>query len=299
MAAGLAIAFANGVMAKLGEIALNEICASLQAANELTGRIGPVKKWLAEVTNICFDAEDIIDECSVQHLYRNTSPSCVCNCSQSIFRYKTGKGIKNLKDRINSTTEEAQRVKLFYNVSHLSQPSTSTSTRGGEELRRWSILAKDAPAVVIDHKVDEILTLLENPTVGVVAIMGIGGRGKTFLLQHVFNKTKRRYWCSAWISVSQTCSLRELQCDLGFHIDLDIDSKVSDVRAAELTHGKLEDKRCLVVLDDVWRSSVEGNLTSRLGFPTGHNNQYKIVVNTRSRDVAQNMNAHIYEMQHL
>ncbi|GLJ19767.1 hypothetical protein SUGI_0358060 [Cryptomeria japonica] len=220
MEGGLALAFANGVIGKLGEVAaekalneasllvnfktdfkwlekeLSQLFTSLQAADQLTGHNEPVKKWLAEVRNICFDAEDIVDECSVEHLYTNTSQSCVCSCSQLVFQYKMGKRIKELKDRISSTIEEAQRLKLFHDVAHLSRPSTSTSTIGGEELRRWDIFETNSPAVAIDHKVDEILTLLDNPAIGVVAVVGMGGLGKTFLLHHVYDRTKHRAWAS-------------------------------------------------------------------------------------------------------
>ncbi|XP_057855464.2 putative disease resistance protein RGA3 [Cryptomeria japonica] len=332
MDARLALAIANGVIGKLGEIAaekalnevclllkfktdfkwlekqLSQICASLQAADQLTGHNEPVKKWLAEVRNIFFDAEDIVDECSVEHLYTNTSQSCVCNCSQLVFRYKMGTRIKELKGRISSTIEEAQRLKLFHDVAHLSRPSTSTSTIGGEELRRWDIFETNSPAVAIDHKVDEILTLLDNPAIGVVAdnpaigvvaVVGMGGLGKTFLLQHVYDRTKHRYDCSAWITISQTCSnLRSLQCDLAYQINLQLESGITDRLVAQLIHDKLEGKRCLIVLDDVW-TSVQDNLISGLGLPSASNRQCKIVVTTRRRDVVQNMSAHIYEMQHL
>ncbi|GLJ19704.1 hypothetical protein SUGI_0357010 [Cryptomeria japonica] len=329
MATGLAIALAKGVLGKLGEIvaeqAWNEaslllnfkndfiwldkqlslICASLQAADELTGLTDAVKKWLADVRNIVFDAEDIIDECAVEHLYTNTCQSCVCNCNQLVFRYKMGKRIKDIKERISSTMQNAQQLKLIHEVSHLNQLSTSKSeSERGEELRRGSILEKDAPAVAIDYKEKEILRLLDNHAFGVVAVVGMGGLGKTFLLQHVFNRSKHRYDCSAWISVSQTCSIRKLQCDLASRIDLKIASQISrlgitDVRAAEFIHEGLQGKRCLIVLDDVWKTSVEGNLISSLGLPTGRENQCQIVVTTRSRELAVNMNAHIYEMQHL
>ncbi|GLJ19757.1 hypothetical protein SUGI_0357900 [Cryptomeria japonica] len=309
---------ANGVLGKLGEIAaqaawnevslflnfkndfkwlekkLRQISASLQAADEQSEPNKNVKEWLIEVRNIAFDAEDIIDECAVEHLYTNTSQSCLCNCSALVFRYKMAKRIRELKGRIRATIREAQELKLFYDVSHLSQPSTSTS--GSERREELSFLEKDLPAVAVDYKVEQILRLLDNPAFRVVAVVGMGGLGKTFLLQHVFSITKQRYECSAWISVSQTYSLRKLQCDLASQISA---LGISDVRAAALIHDKLEGKRCLIVLDDVWRSSVEGDLISRLGIPTSRNNQCKIVVTTRSTGVAENMNAHIYEMQHL
>ncbi|GLJ19683.1 hypothetical protein SUGI_0356570 [Cryptomeria japonica] len=324
MEAGLALAIANGVLGKLGQIAteqaLNEaslllnfksdfkwlekklrhISVSLQVADEQSEQNKDVKEWLAEVRNIVFDAEDIIDECGVEYLYTNTSQSCVSNCSQLLFRYKMGKRIKDIKERIRSAIQDAQELKLFREVAHLSQPSTSTSqSERRTESKRGIILDKATPAVAVEHKVDEILRLLENPAFRVVAVVGMGGLGKTFLVQHVFNRSKHRYECYARISVSQTYSLRKLQCDLAFQMNFQIDSSISDWLAAEFIHGKLDGRRCLIVLDDVWRTSVEGNLISRLGLPTGSNSQCIIVVTTRSRDVAQNLNAHIYEMPHL
>ncbi|GLJ19575.1 hypothetical protein SUGI_0353750 [Cryptomeria japonica] len=258
MAAELALAAAKAVVGKLGEVGteqvLNEaslllnfqedfqwlqkhfghISGYLEYADDRNVQNVSVKEWVAEVRNIALDAEDIIDECAVEHLY--TKPT------QSYSR-----------------------------------------------------------AVGVEHNVEEIIRLLQKPAVVVVAVVGMGGVGKTFLLQHVYDRIKQRYEHSAWISVSQTYSLRTLQCDLASYVNLQIDgsSSISDVRVAELIHEQLEGKRCLIVLDDVWKSSVEGDLIRRLGLPSGSNNHCKIVVTTRDKDVAANMRAHIYEMQQL
>ncbi|GLJ19578.1 hypothetical protein SUGI_0353950 [Cryptomeria japonica] len=321
MAEGFAVAFANGVLGKLGEIVaqqvvneaslvlnfrkdfqllqtkLTDISGYLQTADQQSALNLSVKRWLMDVNDIALDAEDIVDECTVQPLYTRPTPSCFCHFSQLAFRYKMGKRIKDLKDRMTSTIQKAQELNLVHQMLNSSQPSTSTSERGAE-LKRSSVLAEtDSRAVAIDNKVKEIVRLLEEHAV--VAVLGMGGLGKTFLLRHVYDTNKQRYDHSAWISVSKTCSLRTLQCDLAYQIKLQMDPNISVVLLAQLIHGHLVDRRCLIVLDDVWRSSVQGDLIERLGLPTGGNNQCKIVVTTRSRDVAANMRAHIYEMQQL
>ncbi|GLJ19576.1 hypothetical protein SUGI_0353770 [Cryptomeria japonica] len=322
MAEGLAIGFANGVLGKLGEIVakrvLNEaslllnfrkdfqwlqkkfkdISGYLEYADEQSGLNVSVKRWLVEVSDIALDAQDIIDECAVEPLYTTPTQSYVCRWRELVFRYKMGKRIKDLKDRTSSTIQKAQELNLVHQILHSSHHSTSSSERGAE-LKRSSTLESDSRVVAMDDKVEEIERLLEEPEIGVVAVVGIGGLGKTFLLQHVYNRAKQRYEHSAWISVSRTCSLRTLLCDLASHINLQIDSGVSDVRAAELIHRQLEGRRCLIVLDDLWSSSVQGDLIQRLGLPTSSNNQCKVMVTTRSRDVAAKMGAHIYEMQQL
>lgn len=77
---------------------LRQLSSSLQAADQVTGHTEDgVKDWLAEVRNIVFDAEDIIDEYVVEHLYTNTSQSCVCNRSQLVFQYKMGRELESSK----------------------------------------------------------------------------------------------------------------------------------------------------------------------------------------------------------
>ncbi|GLJ52327.1 hypothetical protein SUGI_1112980 [Cryptomeria japonica] len=96
--------------------------------------------------------------------------------------------------------------------------------------------------------------------------------GKTYLIQHVYEAEKGR-------------RIKE--------------SGVSEEVAAEEIHSFIQGKRCLIVLDDVWRATKEGNLLTRLGIPTGANSQCKILVSTRSREVCVNLNAKIYEMEGL
>ncbi|GLJ07894.1 hypothetical protein SUGI_0076260 [Cryptomeria japonica] len=324
MASGLAVAVTKGVVGKLGELVVqqvlnevsllrnfgddfkwlqkkfNYISGALQHADNQNVHNVPVKQWLAEVRDIAFDAEDITDECSVEHLYTNTSQVCVCSYSQLSFNRKMGKRIKTLKDRVSSVIQDGEHLKLLHDLPRLDQPSSSSASGRGTQFRRGSaILEVDPQAVGVEEKAEEILRLLEQPAVGVVAVVGMGGLGKTFLLQHVYNRNKQRYEHSAWISVSQTCSLRTLQCDLAKQINLQIEGSISEVLVADLIHGHLDGKRCLIVLDDVWRSSVEGDIIQRLGLPTGSNSQCKIVVTTRSREVAANVRAQIYEMQQL
>ncbi|GLJ19629.1 hypothetical protein SUGI_0355520 [Cryptomeria japonica] len=234
MAEALAIEIAKGVTN------LTDISGYLQAADEQIALNASVKQWVSQVSDIYFDAEDIVDECAVEHLYTRPTQSCVCRFSQLGFRYKMGKRIKDLKDRMSSTIQKAQELNLVHQIVHSNQPSNGDSERKRAELRRGS--KPDPRAVALEDKVEEIERLLEDPAVGVVAVMGMGGLGKTFLLQHLYDKTKYGYELSAWISVSQICSIRSLQSDVAYQINLQVDDSISEVLLSDFIHEKLEEE---------------------------------------------------------
>lgn len=75
--------------------------------------------------------------------------------------------------------------------------------------------------------------------------------------------------------------------------------KISEHELPEFILKKLREKRYLLVLDDVWRASREEDFLTSLGFPSGIYSNCKIVVTTRSKVVCRNLNAQMYEMQHM
>ncbi|XP_057841845.1 disease resistance protein RPH8A-like [Cryptomeria japonica] len=147
--------------------------------------------------------------------------------------------------------------------------STSTSAM----LKKSSLLPRDSRPVGIHSKVEHMVGLLEDAEVQVIAAVGMGGSGKTFLLQN-----------------------HDIASKLGLEHKI-VDAKVTDERAAELIQNHLEGKRYLIVLDDLWTLSTENSTIDKLGLPAHKN--CKIVVTTRNRQVALNSNARIYEMQNL
>ncbi|XP_059073109.1 disease resistance protein At4g27190-like [Cryptomeria japonica] len=124
----------------------------------------------------------------------------------------------------------------------------------------------------------------------------MGGLGKTYLLQNVYNFTKDRFEKSIWLSISQSFSISKLQHDIASHLDIkDKIHGVSEQRAEELINAHLKEKKILIVLDDVWKPVNEDNFIERLGLTIGHN--FKLVITTRNKEVCRNVKAEIYEME--
>ncbi|GLJ20105.1 hypothetical protein SUGI_0364760 [Cryptomeria japonica] len=214
--------------------------ADAQSANNAS-----VKSWLLDVADIAWDAEDILEECAVQSQgTSNESPqsSCVCafSYSQPVFRYIMARRIKEVKDRMKSVMEDAAELKLVEYLTYSEQPSTSTS--GNVNWRGSPIIESDSKPVAIEPKVEEVLRLIDDSATPVIAVVGMGGVGKTFLMQNVFNKiNKDKFEMKIWLSISQTYSLRKLQAVMALRIKLQAEEDLKEkLRALEDLKGELQ-----------------------------------------------------------
>ncbi|XP_044964020.1 putative disease resistance protein RGA1 [Hordeum vulgare subsp. vulgare] len=135
----------------------------------------------------------------------------------------------------------------------------------------------------------------------VISVVGIGGVGKTALVQRLYNHryVKHHFDLTVWLHVSDKFDVGRLTKEMAqsnLSIFADLNSISSLDQAQSILRDTLNGKRALIVLDDVWnvlRSQLE-NLFKPLQFVS---NGSKVIVTTRSKNVA-NMNAPT-EIMHL
>ncbi|XP_057859270.2 putative disease resistance protein RGA3 [Cryptomeria japonica] len=274
-------------------------CALNEANEESTGQKESVKNWLLRVRDIAWEAEDILQECAVDSLYATNT-----QFSALLPRLKMGRRIQKLKARLSSVVQDGNQLNIVRAaMAHKEEEAAESSIRSqGQRFRRSSLLPKDSKPVGIESKMESMVNLLVNPHIPIIAVVGMGGIGKTYLLQKLYDAIKGRYEISAWISVSQFYSVSQLQRDLAFQLDEELSKRidvggVSEGPVAQSIHGFLLGKRYLIVLDDVWRATREGDLLTKLGIPTRDIRESKILLSTRSREVCENLNARVYQME--
>ncbi|GMN64863.1 hypothetical protein TIFTF001_033951, partial [Ficus carica] len=150
------------------------------------------------------------------------------------------------------------------------------------------------PTVGLETLFDEVWRDVCHENVGIMALYGMGGVGKTTLLKNVNNnflKTPSGDYSVFWIVVSKDHTLEQMQNDIGEKIGYSDDawkSRNCHQKAADI-FSVLSRRRFVLLLDDIW-DRVD---LIELGVPLPNKeNGSKVVFTTRSKEVCCQMDAH-------
>ncbi|KAJ6951497.1 hypothetical protein NC653_040818 [Populus alba x Populus x berolinensis] len=136
-----------------------------------------------------------------------------------------------------------------------------------------------------------IWSLLMDNEVSTIGIYGMGGVGKTTILQHIHNKLLHRLdFCDHvwWVTVSQDFSINRLQSLIAKHLDLDLSREVDDLhRAAKLSKELMKKQKWILILDDLWNNFE----LQEVGIPVPLKG-CKLIMTTRSETVCHRMACH-------
>jgi len=133
-----------------------------------------------------------------------------------------------------------------------------------------------------------IWSLLMDGEVSTIGIYGMGGVGKSTILQHIHNELLQRLdicdhiW---WVTVSQDFSINRLQNLIAKRLDLDLSSEDDDLhRAAKLSEELMKKQKWILILDDLWNNFE----LPKMGIPEKLEG-CKLIMTTRSEKVCNQM----------
>ncbi|XXG72451.1 hypothetical protein AAC387_Pa07g1544 [Persea americana] len=252
------------------------------------------RTWTRQLNDVVYDVEDLIDEFIYhmdKHEHRGRFMGFLHNAvslPRSIF---VSHGIATRLHEI-----KAKLLDISESAKLLPHEESSSSHDAGESWPYYaesSHFAVEEQLVGIQENRKKLIRWLKDkrPQRRVISVVGMGGVGKTILVTKVFNSpaVKEHFHCYAWISVSQSYKIEEL---LQRVIKELYASKKEDLlnniyqmdyrRLVEMLINYLQDKRYVIVLDDVWNRQAWDDIS--IVIPSNHCRS-RVMLTSRNRDL--------------
>nr|QDX18309.1 putative disease resistance protein RGA4 isoform X1 [Cymbidium sinense] len=265
-----------------------------------------IDRWLSELKDVMYDADDIIDLCRIegaqlltdQNPNSKTSPVCYnfpfvfYSCFTSLpLRHEIGNRIKELNSRLNRIYENRKQFKLERFTGPETPQITVVDSRQTSSIVDDVVVGREIE-VAANELVERLLAEKVEEKCRLFAVTGMGGIGKTTLAQKIFNhpKIKTYFKLKVWVCVSQTYSETELLKQVirgakGSYGDAKSKSELQPFLRDSVVSGK----NLFLVLDDVWRADVWVKLLRAPLYDA--DTSVRVLVTTRYEDVARDMQA--------
>ncbi|GKU96925.1 hypothetical protein SLEP1_g10105 [Rubroshorea leprosula] len=206
----------------------------------------------------------------------------------------------NLKRKIEESKQILEQGKEFTNAGVI-------LVRDDHSIKGFPLLVEKYSGR--DDIQEEILEWLKGDKVARIAVLGMGGVGKTTIMKNVHNQLliESKFENVIWVTVSKDFNIT-VQQKMKFDI-LQFQKKIAsslklerepdhenETKLAALISQRLGQSSFLLILDDVWEPfSLEDVGISN---PVG-NNGCKLVLTTRSKDVARAMDCNVIHVNPL
>ncbi|KAL6606156.1 hypothetical protein ACP70R_041809 [Stipagrostis hirtigluma subsp. patula] len=271
--------------------------------------------WMKQVREIAYDAEDCIDE-FIRHLGEPSAMGffrrLMCILGMLGCHRRIASQLQELKARARDVGERRSRygVVLAKSLSRGARPQLMKHASLHLDPQLHALFTEEAQLVGIDEPRDALVRWLmeDDARLRVLAIVGFGGLGKTTLARMVCESPAVKgsdFQCCPLFIVSQTLNFRTLfqymiqELIERPHKAMAIaegkcchftEENLSGIEGwevavlAEKLRRYLQDKRYIIILDDIWTISAWESIRCAL---SDNKMGSRVIVTTRNEDVAK------------
>nr|UBY07237.1 NBS-LRR disease resistance protein [Dasypyrum villosum] len=325
----IGIALANGVshqasrqLAKYGtqllelQANMNRLVRELSVMHDvlcqmdIRNHTNPIyESWLEGVRKVAHDMEDMVDE----YLYlvgQENDIGCCFYLKKGFRKPSSLVSLNRIAFKVKQIEKDLTHLAEIKNrwVTQINNGDTNNSNyivRRAQDQANMARSLDDEDLVGVYENREKLEKWLANDDLGhaVIALLGMGGLGKTALAANVYKKEREKFQCHVWVSISQTYSkedvlrkiIKELMKDKVIRLSYTADM---DITCLEETLKRfLEQQKYLIVLDDVWTPESFDDLSRVF---TRSDKGSRLIITTREARVAAHASqGHILTLQAL
>ncbi|KAF7092973.1 hypothetical protein CFC21_095413 [Triticum aestivum] len=251
--------------------------------------------WLEEVRKVAHVMEDMVDE----YLYlvgREHDIGCCFFLNKGFKKPRSLLCLNQIALRVKEMEKYLLHLSETKNrwvpmINNGDSSNLSYIVKRSQDLANISRSLDEEDLVGVDKNREKLEQWLESDDLecSVIALLGMGGLGKTALAANVYKKEREKFQCYAWVSISQTYSREDVLKNMIKELFKDNASVLSstlamDIMSLEETLKKyLEQRKYFIILDDVWDLQAFDDL-SRMFI---HNDKgSRVMLTTREARVA-------------
>ncbi|KAF8751302.1 hypothetical protein HU200_012180 [Digitaria exilis] len=291
----------KGIHGKLDTLSstLSQLQAFLDDAEAKQLADASVRGWLTKLKEVAYDIDDLLDSYSAKSMHlkqrQRKLPAKASISSATLFlrrnlhQFRIKQKISRILERLDKIAKERDTIGLqilggMRRLETPERPQSSSLVDGSAVFGREADKEEMVRLMLSDSGHNSC-------SVCVIPVVGMGGLGKTTLMQMAYHdgRVKEHFQLRIWVYVSESFDERKITKETLEAAAYDQSLASTNMNMLQETLSRvLRGKRYLLVLDDVWNEDSDKWLSYRAALLSGGFGS-KIVVTSRNENVGRIM----------